>query len=80
MKKVCNGGFTDLVLEVLKNTSPIANTPPTPPKQLLDLIFYKSSLVGLPTLTHPQASWWIHCKSKGESNERKRSWGAFPGL
>jgi hypothetical protein len=34
MKKVCSGGSTDLVLEVLKNTLPIASTPPTPPKQL----------------------------------------------
>ncbi len=49
MKKVYNGGSTDLVLEVLKNTLPIATTLPTPPKQLLDLILYGSSFVGLPT-------------------------------
>jgi hypothetical protein len=49
MKKVCSGGFTDLVLEVLKNTLPIATTLPTLPKQLLDLILYGSSFVGLPT-------------------------------
>ncbi len=33
MKKVCSGGSTDLVLEVLKNILPITSTPPTPPKQ-----------------------------------------------
>jgi hypothetical protein len=49
MKKVCCGGSTDLVLEVLKNILPIASIPPTPPKQLLDLILYGSSLIGLPT-------------------------------
>jgi hypothetical protein len=52
MKKVCRGGSTDLILEVLKNNLPIATTlptPPTPPKQLLDLILYGSSVVGLPT-------------------------------
>jgi hypothetical protein len=49
MKKVCSGDFTDLVLEVLNNTLPIASNPPTPPKQLLDLIVYGSSLIGLPT-------------------------------
>jgi hypothetical protein len=49
MKKVCSGGSTDLVLEVLKNTLPIASTLPTPPKQLLDLILYGSFLIGLPT-------------------------------
>jgi hypothetical protein len=46
MKKVCNGGSIDLVLEVLKNTLLVISTPP---KQLLDLILYGSSLVGLPT-------------------------------
>ncbi len=49
MKKVCSGGFTDLVLEVLNNTLPIASNPPTPPKQLLDLIVYGSSFIGFPT-------------------------------
>jgi len=49
MKKVCSGGSTDLILEVLKNILPIASTPPTPPKQLLDLIIYGSFLIGLPT-------------------------------
>jgi hypothetical protein len=49
MKKVCSGGSIDLVLEVLKNILPITCTPPTPPKQLLDLIGYGSSLIGLPT-------------------------------
>jgi hypothetical protein len=48
MKKVCNGGFTNLVLEVFKNILPIASTP-TPPKQLLDLIPYGSSFIVLPT-------------------------------
>jgi hypothetical protein len=49
MKKVCSGGSTDLIFEVLKNTLPIASTPPTPPKQLLYLILYGSFLIGLPT-------------------------------
>jgi hypothetical protein len=49
MKKVCSGGSTNLVLEVLKNILPITTTLPTPPKQLLDLILYGSSFVGLPT-------------------------------
>jgi hypothetical protein len=49
MKKVCSGGSTNLVLEVLKNILPITSTPPTPPKQFLDLIVYGSSLIGLPT-------------------------------
>jgi hypothetical protein len=33
----------------MKNILPIKSTPPTPPKQLLDLIVYGSSLIGLPT-------------------------------
>jgi hypothetical protein len=49
MKKVCSGGSKNLVLEVMNNTLPVASTPPTPPKQLLDLILYGSSLIGLPT-------------------------------
>jgi hypothetical protein len=49
MKKVCSGCSTDLVLEVLKNILPITCSPPTPPKQLLDLIVYGSSPIGLPT-------------------------------
>jgi hypothetical protein len=49
MKKVCSGGSTDLVLEVLKNILLVASTPPTPRKQLLNLIVYGSSLIGLPT-------------------------------
>jgi hypothetical protein len=49
MKMVCNGVSTYLVLEVLKNILLVASTPPTPPKQLLDLIIYGSSLIGLPT-------------------------------
>ncbi len=49
MKKIYSGGFTNLVLEVLKNTLPIASTPPTPPKQLLNLILSGYSLIGLPT-------------------------------
>ncbi len=49
MKKVCSGGSTNLVLEVMKNTLLVANTPPTPPKQLLDLILYGSFLIRLPT-------------------------------
>jgi hypothetical protein len=49
MKKVHSGGSTNLVLEVLKNILPVASTPPTPPKQLLDLILYGSSLIVLPT-------------------------------
>lgn len=43
-------GFTYLVSEVLKDTLVATNTPPTPPNQLLDLIVYGSSFVGLPTL------------------------------
>jgi hypothetical protein len=46
MKKVCSGSSTNLVLEVLKNILPLASTPP---KQLLHLILYGSSLIGLPT-------------------------------
>jgi hypothetical protein len=34
----------------LKDTLPTTNTPPTLPNQLLDLIVYGSSFVGLPTL------------------------------
>ncbi len=49
MEKVCNGGFTYLVLEVLKNILHVASNPPTPPKQLLHLILYGSFLIGLPT-------------------------------
>jgi hypothetical protein len=45
MKKVCSVGFTDLVLEILKNILRVANTPP---KQFRDLILYGSSLIGLP--------------------------------
>ncbi len=49
MKKVCSGGVTNLVLEVLKNILPVASTIPTPPKQLLNLILFRSFLIGLPT-------------------------------
>jgi hypothetical protein len=49
MKKVCSGGSTNLVLEVMENTLPVASTLPAPPKQLLDLILYGSSFIGLPT-------------------------------
>ncbi len=49
MKKVCSGGVTNLVLEVLKNILLVASTIPTPPKQLLNLILFRSSLIGLPT-------------------------------
>ncbi len=30
-------------------------------------------------MTHPQAPWWTHCKSKGGDNRRRMSWGAFLG-
>ncbi len=40
------GGFTDLVFEVLKNILLVASTPL---KQLLHLIVYGSSFIGLPT-------------------------------
>jgi hypothetical protein len=31
------------------------------------------------SMTHPQALWWIHHKSKGGDNGRRRSWGVLPG-
>ncbi len=43
-------GFTYLVFEVLKNTLLATNILLVLPNQLLDLIFYGSSFVGLPTL------------------------------
>jgi hypothetical protein len=30
-------------------------------------------------VTHPQAPLWTHCKSKGENNGRRRSWGTLLG-
>jgi hypothetical protein len=30
-------------------------------------------------MTHPQAPWWTHRKSKGEDNGRRKSWGALLG-
>jgi hypothetical protein len=30
-------------------------------------------------LTHPQAPWWTHYKSKGENSGRKRNRGMFLG-
>jgi hypothetical protein len=48
MKNICNEGFTHLVLEVLKNT---LLTSIIPPSLLLNLQFYGSSLVRLPTPT-----------------------------
>jgi hypothetical protein len=49
MKKICNESFVDLVLEVFKDILLAVSTPPTFPSQLLDLIIYGSSLIGLPT-------------------------------
>ncbi len=49
MKKVYNEIFVDLVHEVLKDILLVVNTPPILPNQLLDLIVYGSSLIGLPT-------------------------------
>ncbi len=48
MKKVCCGGSTNLVLEVLNNILPVASIPPTPPKQLLKLILMDLLLLDCP--------------------------------
>jgi hypothetical protein len=68
MKKVCIGGSTDLVLEVLKNILLVISTPLAPPKQLLDLILYGSSLVGLPTpiitINFGNALLWVSDRSE----------------
>jgi hypothetical protein len=64
-------------IRTMNSSAPTLQTPLTMfPLCWLNLgsLYFTLTTIGTPCVTHPQAFWRIHYKSKGENNGRKRSW------